>query len=611
MAVPVAGGVDSFLQDRAKWEASGSGVLSDSRVGRIFFFVSKRPKALGKNEVELLRSLRTQFGDDARRLKHEAIRELSTRRLDQPRIVRTYHDVLLFIAAHPDDDEIARAVKTELKRIAGSIAQWPSSRRNILIDSAIAGTIVETSFSYELAHVLAKRFGDAIDIAWDRDGSAGKPLDEALQWCIGAMEGVGLLDVGLSTKQWMELSGLRGAHAIAWIVERLRENCSNRTMRDQVFENIDLSLRWKLSADGPSRTLTRMPTATSIYQKTQLQKNVNLNRLMREPLPGLMPLPARAAGKMIEAAQNILAVRGRETDPVTNASEREIYHVPTGRGFDVNLFGMKPEARLPLESFIGYVAARNGVPMSYGGAWIFYDQAAIGINIFDEFRGGESAMLFTQIMRVYHQCCGVRVFHVDPFQFGADNDEGLRSGAFWFYYRLGYRPDDAELKALARDEWEYIVADRNYRSPMRVLKKLATKRVVLQMKGAKLSDTPDQMRLGLAVTARVGDTFDGDRNAAQKHAMKRIAALIGKNGSQYANDKRLCFQQMCLAVDTIEDLESWSSAERKQLAEVVISRGGEREIDYLHALRRSDRLRRAWLNVDRAMKRRMRALENV
>ena len=36
-----------------------------------------------------------------------------------------------------------------------------------------------------------------------------------------------------------------------------------------------------------------------------------------------------------------------------------------GRGLDVALFGLLPDRRLPLESFFGYIAARNRVPLAY------------------------------------------------------------------------------------------------------------------------------------------------------------------------------------------------------------------------------------------------------
>lgn len=51
--------------------------------------------------------------------------------------------------------------------------------------------------------------------------------------------------------------------------------------------------------------------------------------------------------------------------------------------------------------------------------------------------------------------------------------EALKSGAFWFYYALGFRPDDAELEALALKEFEKRKQNPSYRSTIRTLKKLS------------------------------------------------------------------------------------------------------------------------------------------
>ena len=64
---------------------------------------------------------------------------------------------------------------------------------------------------------------------------------------------------------------------------------------------------------------------------------------------------------------------------------------------------MKPSRRLPFESYIGYLAFKNGLPVAYGGGWIFFRRCKFGINVLDAYRGGEAAFLFAQLMRVYHQ----------------------------------------------------------------------------------------------------------------------------------------------------------------------------------------------------------------
>jgi hypothetical protein len=47
---------------------------------------------------------------------------------------------------------------------------------------------------------------------------------------------------------------------------------------------------------------------------------------------------------------------------------------------------------------------------------------------------------------------GTTSFSIDPYQLGKGNDEGLESGAWWFYAKLGFRPRDAATLRLAGDE---------------------------------------------------------------------------------------------------------------------------------------------------------------
>ncbi|MFO1316643.1 MAG: hypothetical protein U1F58_13655 [Burkholderiales bacterium] len=54
-----------------------------------------------------------------------------------------------------------------------------------------------------------------------------------------------------------------------------------------------------------------------------------------------------------------------------------------------------------------------------------------------------------RILRAFHTLYGSGRFVVNPYQFGAGNAEAIASGAFWFYYRLGFRPAHALTRALA------------------------------------------------------------------------------------------------------------------------------------------------------------------
>ena len=155
---------------------------------------------------------------------------------------------------------------------------------------------------------------------------------------------------------------------------------------------------------------------------------------------------------MIDVAMASLAVRHRETFHFNHANPREVYLADVGEGVSIAIFGLLNRHRYPLECTMGYLIVSNGTPVGYGGASLLFLQANTGVNIFDEYRGSEAAFLWVQVMRVFHHIAGCTRYIANAYQFGADNDEALQSNAFWFYYRLGYRPVSRNIRELASRE---------------------------------------------------------------------------------------------------------------------------------------------------------------
>ena len=162
---------------------------------------------------------------------------------------------------------------------------------------------------------------------------------------------------------------------------------------------------------------------------------------------------------------------GRETDPITHADAARTRHYDLGRGVAIALYSALPARRSALDSHIGYVLFKNAIPIGYGGGWPFLGTCKIGINIFAPFRGGESAFLMASVLRTYAQLFAVERFVVEPYQFGAGNREGLESGAFWFYFRLGFRPVEPEVRAVALEEFGRMRRKRGYRTSRSVLRR--------------------------------------------------------------------------------------------------------------------------------------------
>ena len=207
-----------------------------------------------------------------------------------------------------------------------------------------------------------------------------------------------------------------------------------------------------------------------------------------EPLDDIGLLPARQGRRLIDIAMASLAVRYRETYHFNYANPREVYLADVGGGVSVAIFGLLPQYRFPLETTMGFLVLANGIPVGYGGSSILFRQVNTGINVFDDFRGSEAAFIWTQVMRVYHQLAGCTRFIANPYQFGGDNAEALKSGAFWFYYRLGYRPVEPEIRRRAREESAKLRANRKYRTHLRTLRRLATCDMHLTLPGAKAGE---------------------------------------------------------------------------------------------------------------------------
>jgi hypothetical protein len=69
------------------------------------------------------------------------------------------------------------------------------------------------------------------------------------------------------------------------------------------------------------------------------------------------------------------------------------------RGLTIALTGMVPERRHPIDSYMGYIVFKNGLPVAYAGSWILFDSGRIGLNVFPSYRGGESQYIFEQVLK--------------------------------------------------------------------------------------------------------------------------------------------------------------------------------------------------------------------
>jgi hypothetical protein len=285
-----------------------------------------------------------------------------------------------------------------------------------------------------------------------------------------------------------------------------------------------------------------------------------------------------------------LAFSYRETDPLTFADEDEIELFDMGRGVRVALVGMEKRKRLSLESYIGYMAFKNGLPIAYGGGWLWGQRCKIGINIFPPFRRGESAWLFCQVLRIYYQYFGSRHFIVKPYQYGKGNPEGLKSGAFWFYYKLGFRPSDHIIKQEAAGEWSKTRADKKYRTGLNILQRFTSSN--MEWKTSEQSFPHfDAAVLSRVISNSINKNFGRSRKKAMAGSLAKMQTKFPLEylRKQIPVQSRV-IENWSLLTGLIDDIEQWTPGQKKTVLQLVHLKQAGKEKDYIIQLQKHRRL---------------------
>src|SRR6266850_1041374 len=372
--------------------------------------------------------------------------------------------------------------------------------------------------------------------------------------------------------------------------------------RDWLFESVSLPILWRPRGGG-SRTLARISSDRTFFHEEGLERStVDVVGALRRPLP-MTRAPRPLAETMIDAARAAMATRQRELHAFSYPNADDVLVGDAGRGLRLVFIGIQPDFRLPLEGYYGFLALKNGVPVSYGGGWELFGTLDFAVNIFPSFRQGESAYLATQLLRAYRRIFGMRTIVVDRYQLGHESTEALRSGSFYFYHRLGFRPRDPSVIRVLAEERAKIVADPAYRSPVGLLDRLAGDEVFLSLPGG-LAAPEHRLRatdVSALVARFVAREYRGDRVAAVRESAARVGRILGvPRRVSWAPSERRAFERMSLVAALIPDLARWPIAARRALVAVMRGKGGPTEMRYARQLDGHRRLRRGLEALARA-----------
>jgi hypothetical protein len=527
--------------------------------------------------VTELRAAANRFGGAAGARSLALLRAAADGALGDIEVLLAYHDVLLFLLAYPATAAMRSLAARELTRVAAAArdidTHGPARARNSLRGSGIAWSSITIAYGYSIVRWLVARFPRCVDV--DSFGERGVLLAEWLRHGLHPAE-FELLASGEESPEALLDAGTKGWHGspLAWLIAQFERLPCDPALRETLYDSLELFVSLN-PRDAPiSRTFARGLPCPAFYHRSPLLPGVDVDRLIATALPRARRLGRDACQHLVDAGRAALAMLGRETDPIAHADIARTRHYHLGRGVDIALYSATPARRSVLDSHIGYVLFKNTVPIGYGGGWPFLGTCKIGINIFPPFRGGESAFLMASVLRVYAQLFAVERFVVEAYQFGAGNREGLESGAFWFYFRLGFRPVEPTLQAVALDEFKRMQRHPGHRTSLSVLRRLARSDLELPViSGAR--NACDPVALSQAVTVWIASRFQGRRDRAEAAALRSVAAALGlRDTGGWSDDERQVLRAMAPVLAQIRDLHAWPARHKHRLVALIRAKGG-------------------------------------
>lgn len=499
-----------------------------------------------------LLSLVGNFATENILLKNQLLKSLQEHVLPEKKVLLSYCDTLLFICSHPQNAEQLQLAEKELKRITSFLKPKNRSQQPGYQNSGLPYSTIFTRFSHDcLAWLLSN---DVFLVTIDSYSKEEDKLANVLKLTLPALERERTA-VGYTSEELLEALHVKPKHHLKFIILQLSKFNGQPFLKDQLFEALDYYVNVSCKSPAFSKFYNRITHETTFFQDA-LIKNFDSGELLDRSLPPAKNLGIVQLQELVFCIKNSLLLKSRETDPVTYMDERSLRFFELERGISVAIYGMTPGRQLPLESYIGYTLFKNGFPAAYGGSWIFGSQALFGMNVFESYRGGESAFMMCQLLRVYRQMFGINYFEIEPYQFGKDNPEGIESGAYWFYYRLGFRSVDKEQRDLAEKEHQKIRTKKAYRSSYSTLKRLAESYVALML---GKYNTLSVGEISQKVSTLIEKEFKGDRNEAENMVVQnfRNKAHVNRSLTGEENDalKEMAFMACALNVSSPGQLE--------------------------------------------------------
>ena len=524
--------------------------------------------------------MRNRYGKQFALEKIRLLCAINIKNVKSKKAAQTCYAMLEFLIAYPDNKTIYKLSNQLLQQLQ----EYLKTNENLsfsLYNSGITNTTFCAAFSFELVKWLRKTRPKEIKLrSFEADDAQ---IQFVLSVVMLKVESEIFQDANAEWKGWLQLLKKQDEDLLDQFIAIFDSSDIRPEVKDELWNKIGIYVEINFTSHCClPQSLTRL-----YYHRSLIRKEI------KKQIPVVTPIRVKLkeneAEQIIEYSRMIMLANLREIDPISYTTAKLIsyYHLP--RGISVALMGMVHERRHPIDSYMGYIVFKNGLPVAYAGSWILFDSGRIGLNVFSNYRGGESKYIFEQVLELHRKVYRLKRFTVDPYQIGKKNSDGIHSGAFWMYYHLRFRPLQKKQQELATAEDLKIKSNSTYRSPAPVLKTLANSRLELVLqKSAVRFDATDISR---AYTGILTKKYNGTRTLAEKGAGAKLANILLIKNYREDNLKFILKNWAILLLSDEKELRH-NSALKKMLKKLFILKAGGSEEAYITGLQQAVDLRK-------------------
>jgi len=532
-------------------------------------------------------------GDKLRLLR--ALHQGSLRNPDE--IIRL-HDLLCFMRAYPDNEPVLKQVE----RMLGDFHSRKDLTRHqrALADTGIAGTTIHFRFYWQTALWLFERWPDALSIDW-AEWENLPALDGLWFLLLPDPAAEALESLPLSPRQW--ITKLKRAeetdaaflirHFINWRVEAV--------VREKFYDDLDVPLRLVAVNGSPSRTHAHYQSGKVFSSRAPYKLEIPISKLIREKPAAMKCVSVREGKKLIDLARVQMITRERDLYAFMHSDPRDVRLLSYRGGLQFVCYGLLPQRRSLLETMYVFIILKNGVPIGYTQAVTLLRSAEVNFNIFDSFRGAETSRIFVAALTMMHHLFASDAFVINTQQLGEGNQEALKSGAFWFYYKQGFRPRNANVQAIVRTELARRKAQPGHRSTLSTLRKLAGGDLYLVAGKARTDFVTTLATENISLkAAQVMERHASARSNGARQCMQRAMSLLEyRPTNRLSTSCRIAWERWSPVILSLPGVARWSPANKRALIEVVNAKGGRHESDFVILFDKHKLLRSAILKLSK------------